>query len=147
MAIKLQHLSKQLKVSERDLRVLALEKLEVKIGPKQSDLTRELADKLREVVEQMKQEELEAEEAKKKDQEPEELKSIELPEIITVKEFASKLQVAVTNVMAILLKNGILANINEQIDFETATIIAEDLGYSAVPETKKTEPWKHLKKG
>jgi len=140
MAIKLQHLSKQLKVSERDLRALALEKLEVKIGPKQSDLTRELADKLREVVDQKKQEELEAEEAKKKDQEPEELKSIELPEIITVKEFASKLQVAVTNVMAILLKNGILANINEQIDFETATIIAEDLGYSPIPETKQNEP-------
>lgn len=53
---------------------------------------------------------------------------IEIPEIITVKEFAEKTGINAAKVIGELMKNGILANINQQIDFDTAQVIADDLG-------------------
>jgi translation initiation factor IF-2 len=52
-----------------------------------------------------------------------------LPDKITVKDFAEKLGKRVPDLMAILMQNGIMATINEQLDYETAAIIAEDQGY------------------
>jgi|GEM_PF-415054 len=51
-----------------------------------------------------------------------------LPSQISVKEFAEKSGVQVPKIVAALLKNGILATINQQIDFETASIVAMELG-------------------
>jgi translation initiation factor IF-2 len=61
-------------------------------------------------------------------------KSIKLPATITVKKFSEVLNLPVNAVISELMKNGILATINEQIDFETASIIAGDLGYEAEEE-------------
>ncbi|HEX7586351.1 MAG TPA: translation initiation factor IF-2 [Patescibacteria group bacterium] len=58
-----------------------------------------------------------------------EAKKIKLPAIITVKKFGEVLDLPVGSVITELMKNGILATINEQIDFETASILAQDLGY------------------
>jgi len=55
-------------------------------------------------------------------------KLIQIPEVISVKEFAEKLELPVTKVMTELIKNGVMASLNENIDFETAEIIAEYLG-------------------
>ena len=44
------------------------------------------------------------------------------------------------------MKNGILATINEQIDFETASIIAQDLGYEAEEDAAETEDRMTLEK-
>jgi translation initiation factor IF-2 len=55
-------------------------------------------------------------------------KTIEIPAKITVREFALKLNKPVTELIAILMENGILASQNELIDYETAAIISEDLG-------------------
>lgn len=52
---------------------------------------------------------------------------VELPETISVKEFAEKSGLGAAKIIGELMKNGILANINQQIDFDTAAIIAEDL--------------------
>lgn len=68
-----------------------------------------------------------------------EQKIIALPEKITVKQFADKLGKHVTELIAILMKNGIMATINENLDFETATIIAEDLGCKTQKITNKEE--------
>jgi len=57
-------------------------------------------------------------------------KTIEIPEIISVKEFSEKTGIGAAKVIGELMKNGILANINQQIDFETAQIIASDMGVS-----------------
>lgn len=54
--------------------------------------------------------------------------NIEIGDVITVKEFSEKSGINVAKIIGELMKNGILANINQQIDFETASIIAEDLG-------------------
>lgn len=60
---------------------------------------------------------------------------LEVPDPITTKQFAELLHKPVTDVIAILMRNGVMATINENLDFETATIIAEDLGYT----TKRIE--------
>ena len=59
-----------------------------------------------------------------------EKKSVALPMVCTVRELAEILHLPVTNVIAELFKNGIMAAMNERIDFDTATIIAQDLGFA-----------------
>ena len=56
-------------------------------------------------------------------------KSIKIPSTVTVKKFSELLGAPVSTVITELLKNKILATINEEIDFETASIIAQDLGF------------------
>jgi len=51
---------------------------------------------------------------------------IELPKVITVKEFSEKVGVQVPKVIAELMKNGVLANINQIIDFDTAALLASE---------------------
>lgn len=53
---------------------------------------------------------------------------VEIPETITVKEFSEKTGLNPVKIIGELMKNGILANINQTIDFETALIIADDAG-------------------
>jgi len=52
---------------------------------------------------------------------------VEIPEVISVKEFSEKTGLGAAKVIGELMKNGILANINQQIDYDTAQIIADDL--------------------
>lgn len=54
--------------------------------------------------------------------------SIEMGESISVKEFAEKTGINAAKIIGELMKNGILANVNQQIDFDTTQIIAADLG-------------------
>ncbi|OIP22479.1 translation initiation factor IF-2 [bacterium CG_4_10_14_0_2_um_filter_33_32] len=58
-------------------------------------------------------------------------KIIEIPLIIQVKELAEKLGKPVVEVISELLKNGVMATINEDIDYETAAIISEEFGFTA----------------
>ena len=54
-------------------------------------------------------------------------KIVEIPESITVAELAETLNTPVTTLIGELFKNGIVATINQKIDFETATIIVDEL--------------------
>ncbi len=53
---------------------------------------------------------------------------IVLPDQITIKEFAEKTGVQIPQVIQALMKNGVMATINQTIDFDTAAIVAADLG-------------------
>jgi len=53
---------------------------------------------------------------------------IKIPSTIVVRDFAAKLGLPVTAVSGELIKNGVMAAINQEIDFDTAAIIASDLG-------------------
>ncbi|MCX6778850.1 MAG: translation initiation factor IF-2, partial [Candidatus Magasanikbacteria bacterium] len=64
-------------------------------------------------------------------------KTVQLPQAITVRDFAIKLNLPVTNVIRELIKNGILASMNERIDYDTANIISQDFGFDVTPEEKK----------
>ncbi len=61
-------------------------------------------------------------------------KNIKIPTTVTVKKFAELLNVPATELITELMKNGIMATINEEIDFDTAAIIAEDMGFEAVED-------------
>jgi translation initiation factor IF-2 len=54
---------------------------------------------------------------------------LEVPENITVKELAEKMEIKATDLIAKLIKNKIFANINEVLDFDTAEIVADDFGF------------------
>lgn len=53
--------------------------------------------------------------------------TIEIGENITVGKLAESLQLPVSKVIAELLKNGVMATVNEKIDFDTAQIIVNEL--------------------
>ncbi len=55
--------------------------------------------------------------------------AIELPSSVTVKDLADMLGVNPADVIRELIKSGIFANINQGIDRETASLVAEELGY------------------
>ena len=57
---------------------------------------------------------------------------------ITVGELADALNLPVTTLIGELFKNGIAATINQRIDFETATIIVEELGLDVELQKKET---------
>ncbi|GIV65140.1 MAG: hypothetical protein KatS3mg046_400 [Bellilinea sp.] len=61
-------------------------------------------------------------------------KTIELPASITVRDLAQRMQASPIQVIKILMSNGVMANINQQIDFDTAAVVASELGYEAQPE-------------
>jgi translation initiation factor IF-2 len=66
-------------------------------------------------------------------------RSIEIEHMITVGALAERLQIPATKLIGELMKNGIMATINERIDFETAQIIVEELGLEVELTKKDTE--------
>lgn len=70
-------------------------------------------------------------------------KVVELSDILSVREFAESLKLPVTDVIGVLFKNGVMATINESIDFETMSIIGDELGFEVKPkldEVKTIKP-------
>ena len=53
---------------------------------------------------------------------------VQIPDEITVGELASRLKVVATEVIKKLFNLGVMASINETIDFDTASLVAEELG-------------------
>ncbi len=54
--------------------------------------------------------------------------TIEIEDMITVGTLAERLSIPVTRLIGELMKNGVMATVNERIDFDTAQIIVEELG-------------------
>ncbi|HEX9595158.1 MAG TPA: translation initiation factor IF-2 [Candidatus Saccharimonadales bacterium] len=54
-------------------------------------------------------------------------KTVEIPDTITVGELAAKLDIEVIQLITELVKNGVMATVNDSIDFETAEIILGEL--------------------
>jgi translation initiation factor IF-2 len=58
---------------------------------------------------------------------------VQLPPSLTVKELGDYLQVTAVEIIKELMRNGIMANINQQIDYDTAAIVADTFGVQASP--------------
>lgn len=80
-------------------------------------------------------------------------KKIEIPSTISVRDLAQQMKISPIELIKKLMNNGVMASINQVIDFETAAIAASDMGYEAVlesqenPEVKETGEiplWKRL---
>jgi translation initiation factor IF-2 len=54
-----------------------------------------------------------------------------VPDFLTVREVAELISASPLDVMKRLIANGIMASINQQIDYETAAIVIEEMGYEA----------------
>ena len=67
------------------------------------------------------------------------VKTIEVEANVTVGALAEQLMIPATKLIAELFKNGIMATINERIDFETAQIIVEELGMEVELTRKAVE--------
>ena len=65
--------------------------------------------------------------------------TITLPPIVRVQDFAEALELSVGDILSVLLKNGVMATLNDDIDYETAAIIAEDLGYQTQEDVGELE--------
>lgn len=65
--------------------------------------------------------------------------SVQIPDAISVADLASKLDLSATAVITELMKNGVMATINELIDFETAAIVGGELGFTIEHEAVEAE--------
>ncbi len=80
-------------------------------------------------------------------------KLIELPGSITVRDLAQRMEASPIQIIKILMSNGVMANINQLIDFDTASIVASEMGFETKSEvyeiTEEQEPgempfWRQL---
>ncbi|MFO7664425.1 MAG: translation initiation factor IF-2 [Chloroflexota bacterium] len=81
---------------------------------------------------------------------------LEIPAFITVRELAGQMGVSPINVIKELMANGIMANINQMIDFDTAAIVAGEMGFDVVTveevveaevETEEQTGWRKVLSG
>jgi len=125
--MKISDIAKKLNISIKDVRDRAKE-LNFSIAQKSNTMSdkkaKEFIDLIQknivvsENVDEIKQEEVKEEE-----------QAVSIPDVISVKDFAEKLELPITKVMTELIKNGVMASLNENIDFETAEIVGEYLGF------------------
>ena len=64
--------------------------------------------------------------------------TVKIPDEITVGELASRMKKTAGQVITLLMKNGIMAGINQTIDFETAEFVATELGCKVEKEVTVT---------
>ena len=58
---------------------------------------------------------------------------VEIADFIVVRELANLMEVSPIDVIKELMNAGVMANINQQIDYDTAAIIAEEMGFEPRP--------------
>ena len=58
---------------------------------------------------------------------------VEIPDFIVVRELANLMEASPIDIIKELMNAGVMANINQQIDYDTAAIIAEEMGFEARP--------------
>ncbi|MGE0228010.1 MAG: translation initiation factor IF-2 [Dehalococcoidia bacterium] len=63
---------------------------------------------------------------------------VRIPQAVIVKDLADLLDVTPIDVIKELMKNGVMATINQVVDFDTAAVVAADLGFS--PEEEGAAP-------
>ncbi|MHB8919563.1 MAG: translation initiation factor IF-2 [Halothiobacillus sp.] len=66
------------------------------------------------------------------------MRDITVPETISVADLAQKMSVKGVDVVKILFSMGVMATINQMIDQDTATLVVEEMGHTAVPVSDST---------
>ncbi len=120
-------LSKQLNMSTTQLRY-KMKEAGFYVSPKANKLDNQMAKRVLNAFSAPK-------EAAAKSTAP---KEVSLPKVITVKELAAKLGLEINTVIKKLIQNGVMATINEEIDYDTASIVAQDLGFSVSEVQEQT---------
>lgn len=145
-------LARRLRVTPQEL-LAKLPELGFDIGARAIKVDNRVADKIyKKWLENERKERLRAQLVQKEgagdeDKTEAEKKSVELPPVITVRDFAGRLSIPVTGVIQQLMKAGILASQNERIDYTTAAIIAEELGFEPSAESKEEKELEKFEEG
>ena len=75
--------------------------------------------------------------------------TVMIPPTLTVRELSEMLDYPSVDIIKVLLKNGVFANINQTIDFDTAAVVATDIGFEVeeapAPETPEADYRKRLR--
>ncbi|NLY66348.1 MAG: translation initiation factor IF-2 [Tissierellia bacterium] len=161
--VRVYELAKELKMTSKEL-VAKIKELDINISSHMSSLEKEEAEMIKELIEEerdlkkskrnnkkidknerkpKKQIEMDKKETKSKDKrsgKKQEVKTIEIEDNITVRELADKIDINPTELITKLIGFGIMASINESIDYDTAAIVAEEYGVKVVrSETQESE--------
>jgi len=64
-------------------------------------------------------------------------KKIELPASLSVRDLAQMVEASPIQIIKSLMNNGVMASINQMIDFDTAAIVSGEFGFEAVPEARE----------
>lgn len=134
--MNLTELARILRIPPQELRDL-LPQLGFAIGQKAIKVDNNTAKKIIKdwpfLRRQWEQKKREAEIKKQDEVLPKEKKTIHIPAVITVRNYAELAGIPVNRVLAELMKNGVFTSINEKIDFDTAIIIGEGLNLDIQP--------------
>lgn len=143
-------LARKLKITPKELKE-ELPVLGVHIGKRAIQIPDKQAEKVIELWREKKEKEktlfkikdkMNRSAEKEEPEDEEKKKDIVLPPAIQVYRLAEKMDLPVKKIMNELMKNGVLSNINESLDYEIAAIIAENLGFNPIEgegEEKKEE--------
>ncbi len=75
--------------------------------------------------------------------------TVMIPPTLTVRELSEMLDYPSVDIIKVLLKNGVFANINQTIDFDTAAVVATDIGFDVeeapAPETPEADYRKRIR--
>jgi translation initiation factor IF-2 len=64
---------------------------------------------------------------------------IELPASVVVRDLAQKIEKSPIDLIKKLMTNGVMATINQAVDYDTAAIVVAEYGFEAVPEAVEEE--------
>ena len=64
---------------------------------------------------------------------------VQVPSSLTVRDLAGLMDVSPIDIIKQMMNDGIMANINQQIDFDTAAIVGSEMGFEIVPELFEEE--------
>ncbi len=132
--MNISELARKMKLSTEELRE-KLPELGFDIGAKAIKVDNRLASRIvRSWYEKLDRERQKAKYEKylkkTEDADPKDLR-VQIPAVLTVKDFAELLGIPVSLAITELMKAGVMASMNQKIDFDTAAIVAGDLGYEA----------------
>ena len=117
-------------VDERNKNVRAPEKQKIRKQDNRGQFGKK-SEKERLAMEKLKK--IEAEKMRKKQN-----LTISVPDTITVSELAIRLKQTSANVIKKLMMMGVMATVNQEIDFDTAFLIADEMGYKVNREVVVT---------
>ena len=64
---------------------------------------------------------------------------IQIPRAVSIKQLADLMGLSPVEVIKDLMKNGVMASINQVVDFDTAAVVASDFGFEAKEEARPAE--------
>jgi len=150
--VRVYELAKELRMTSKEL-MEKIKELDLDINSHMSSLEIEEAEMIKELIEEEKKLKKSNSKTNKKSKksvnnkdnknqrqydseqtEQKKLKTIEIEDNIVVKDFADKMGVSATELITKLIGLGVMASMNDFIDYEVASIIGEEFGYKVVKQ-------------